>query len=392
MLFEAKGRNSPEPMGPTERMWEFYDRSARPEIGRVRDFLEECLARIPEHERRELISRFQSNDDRHFRSAFFELLIFNIFTAMECTIEIHPELPGDNQARPDFLVTTPHGDKVYVEAVLASEYSEAERAAQRRTGVVLDAIGRLQCDSFFIGFDTKGHPDHPPRGRRLRTAIERWLATLNADRVIADMDRNGTEAIPRMTWQEDDWTVSIQAFPIRPERRGRGQRVVGAVSHGGRFVDNWRPIRDALQSKANKYGELPHPLVVAVNFDALALERIDEMQALFGEETFVLDRARPEEVPRMERLPNGAWMGPDGPRYTRLTGAWIFRNLEPSNTASCQCTLYQNPYAQRELPGLFHRMDHAMPTDGVMDWRNGDSIAALLGLPTDWPEMPDQTG
>ena len=53
----------------------FLDRSARPEIARVREYLGIAVAHYPGSERAELIARLQSGDDLAFRSATFEVLL-----------------------------------------------------------------------------------------------------------------------------------------------------------------------------------------------------------------------------------------------------------------------------------------------------------------------------
>ena len=158
-----------------------------------------------------------------------------------------------SERRPDFLVQMPNGEEFYLEAVLASEYSEAERAAKRRKNVVLESIEKLDSPNFFVGISADGNPDTPPPSKRLRRDLSDWLSSLDPDTVAQDVEKNGHEKIPSMTWKHDGWCVEFEAIPIKPEKRGKGQRVIGVLSGGARWVNVWEPIRDAVRSKGGRW-------------------------------------------------------------------------------------------------------------------------------------------
>lgn len=162
--------------------------------------------------------------------------------------------------------------------------------------------------------------------------------------------------------------------------------MVGAFSAGGGFIDAWTPIRDAVKYKGSKYGELNKPLLVAVNLDSFNLDRIDEMQALFGQEKFVFTVGQTEKEPGFERAPNGAWYGKRGPQYTRVSGLWIFNDLSPYTVGVRRPTLYFNPWASFDLPVLLKYFSHASVDNETMEWFEGVSLSALFGLKDGWPE------
>lgn len=142
MLFNHKNREDQGHKTHIESDFEYLDRSDRIEAQRVREFLNEWIGRFPENEA-ELISRITSRDRRAFESATFEIVLFAIISGLGGHLEVHPELENGSEKRPDFLVYMPSGDEFYLEAILASEFSEAEKAAERRKNVVLEAIEKL---------------------------------------------------------------------------------------------------------------------------------------------------------------------------------------------------------------------------------------------------------
>ncbi len=387
MLFEEKDRTYPGFKTYIEGDFEYLDRSARKEARKVREFLNEWIASFPESETDELVSRIKSGDKRAFDSATFEIVLFAIISRLGGALAVHPKLDNGSDKRPDFLVQLPNGEEFYLEAVLASEFSKAEKAAERRKNVVLEAIEKLDSPNFFVRINAEGNPDTPPPSKALRRDIASWLSSLDPDIVTMEVEEMGRVKVPNMAWEHDGWSVQFEAIPKKPERRGRGQRVIGMRFGGARWVNVWQPIRDAVRSKGGRYGELQKPFIIAVNVnDAVSLDRIDEMDALYGKEGYVFNNTNPNGHPEMIRAPNGAWVGPKGPRYTRVSGAWIFDGLNPWNIVTRKNTLYFNPWAQLPVPAPLQTVNHAMAKNEKMEWIEGEKLSTVLRLSKDWPE------
>lgn len=191
MLFDNKERTSQDSKSYIEDDWGYLDRSGRVEAKRVRDFLNMWVSEYPDTDRAELIARITSGDNRHFQSAIFQLVLFALLRSLGCTITVHPVLPNGSAARPDFLIVTPQGESIYLEAVLASEYSEADAAARKRTSAVLNSIEKIESPNFFLGIKADGNPERPPGSKNLRNELERWLGTLDPDIVANDVTVNG---------------------------------------------------------------------------------------------------------------------------------------------------------------------------------------------------------
>lgn len=189
-----------------------------------------------------------------------------------------------------------------------------------------------------------------------------------------------------MSWNHDGWDIEFMAIPIEPESRGNEQRVIGIQMNGAKWLNVWEPIRDAVMAKGNRYGKLGKPLLIAVNVDTLSLSAMDEMQALFGQEQIILNRQDLSAEPKRRRLPNGAWSGPDGIRYKRVSGVLIVGALNPWNIVSRRNTLYLHPRAALELPESLKKMNHAIVSKDDIKRVEGSSLAEILELPTSWPE------
>ncbi|SER29061.1 MULTISPECIES: hypothetical protein [Pseudomonas] len=340
MIFDAVTRTDASPKLSIETDFEFLNRSARSEMARAREFLENLVSNYPDPD--DLISRFRSNNNSNFRSAEFELLLYSALHRQGFLLTPHPELPNGSSSRPDFLVTTPVGDSFYLEAVLASENS-ADQTNQPLIATTLDVFTTASHANFGVIVKTSGYPSTQPRRRRILRKTLAWLNSLDPDEVQAEIDASGHDAMPTLVLNHESLEISVQALPLRADRRGKASRLLAAQFGQAGWVNSWSPIKDAITFKGNKYGSLDKPLVVAVNFSGHHLDRLDEMQALFGQEQIILSTENLDAEPRLDRAPNGAWVGKSGPQFRRVSGAWLFDNLCVYNVPSRHATLYLNP-------------------------------------------------
>lgn len=386
MIFTDYQRTDASPKTNRESDFAFLDRSARPEMERVRHYLEGLVGEYPQGERDELVARLKCGNDTHFKSAVFELALYTFLVRLGYALTPHPELPSGSKARPDFHVTTPTGEEFYLEAVLASIRDESVPAAEAMIGSTLDALGKASHPNFMVFVEYDGTPDTQPSGKKLLAATLKWLDSLDPDRVRSEAESRGLESTPTHKWAHEGWQVRLRAYPLKPEARGKSRTLIGMLDGGAGLIDQWSPIRDAIKFKGAKYGDLDKPLLVAVNFGSFHLDKIDEMDALYGQELYVLDTRDPEKEARITRASNGAWVGPSGPRARRVSGAWIFNDLTAYSLSSRRHTIYLNPWATHPLPEALKAMPHAIVSGDRMQRCDGFSLAEVLGLPTCWPE------
>jgi hypothetical protein len=385
MLFTDNPRSDHTPKQATETDFGFLDRCAWPAAAKVRALVEAHLQNYPQSEQGELVARLQSGDPRHFTSGMFELFLHEYLRCLGFTLTPHPELPNGTSTHPDFLVKCTDGQRLYVEAVCASDDDGRDLPAEARKAVALQALDNAYHPNFMVAIDSSGDPITQPSGRRLATEVVRWLNTLDPDRIVEET-ANDYDALPEYQWSHEAWQVRVRAIPMKPEARGRPRRLIGMRNFGAGWIDGWTPIRNAILNKGRRYGELDLPLVVAVNVDTFNLNPIDEAQALFGHEQFIFTAGEHQNEPRFERAPNGAWHGPKGPRGRRCSGAWLFSNLSPYTLARRRQTLYLNPWAHLSVPVNFLKMPHAVVDNDRIKHKGGATLREVFGLEEHWPE------
>lgn len=394
MLFKEKKRNYLGPKTHTESDFEYLDRSGQKDAERVREFLNEWISYFPATEVKGLISRIKSGDKTEFDSATFEIFLYALVRGLGGEIEVHPKLENRSEKRPDFLVQMPSGEEFYLEATLAARGSKSKRAAAQRTNVVFDLIEEIDSPNFHIGVVTSSDPETPPPSRKLRRALEAWVSALDPDSVLRDVENmiakykegGGHVTFPAMTWEHEGWHVKFEAYPKRPERRVEGQRAIGSVRGGAQWNNIDEDLKDAICSKGGRYGELNKPFIIAVNVNRRFISRINEVEALFGQERWIYHPTKACSPLAIEYENNGAWYGPKGPRYTRVSGVWLFGALNPWGIVTTRNRLYFNPWAKTPAPDLLQRVNCARYNNEEMVWTDGEKISTLLGLPESWPE------
>ncbi|MFL9996244.1 hypothetical protein PQR34_34625 [Paraburkholderia sediminicola] len=366
--------------------FDYLNVSNRAEAARVRDFLESCLGEYPNEHRAEIIQRLRESDIQ-FASAAFELFLYACFLRMGWTVDVHPEVPDGNGRRPDFRVHTGTAEAFYVEATLARQFSDAELAAERRKAEVLRAIDDMPCPDFVLDLDVEGSPRTNVPRKNLRHRIRRWIDSLDASAVEAQI-REG-HAREELRYEHDGWTILIRAIPRRPGRASGG-RTIGIRSLGIRSVNIAQAVKSAAKSKASRYGNLDLPLVVAINVEEEFADVTLERDALFGQLQFWIPRDGSHGQRQVVRLPDGVWHGPHGPQHTRLSGVWLFRRFDPWHfVARGSNLLYVNLWATLPVPPGALQFPHATVENGRLVEHEGTAFRDVFGLDANWPNEPD---
>jgi hypothetical protein len=386
MIFKKFERTDASPKAQGEGGFAFLDRSARPEVEAVRNFVARLLAAYPSDGIDEMVARLTRGNEVDFRSASFELLIFNFLTELDYKLQLHPDLKNGSTKHPDFHVVAPDGSEFLLEAVLSNEDNGERVAAKAMIATVMDKLNTRPHKNFRVTVSSKGEPTTQPGSRKMVQEIHTWLDSLDPDKIHAEHRASFFATAPKLEVSHEDWAVTFQPIPISPGRRGSSERLIGVSSGRPQVVDSWTPIRDSLKNKGQRYGELKLPLMVAVNFSAFNLSPIDEMQALYGEEQFSYTVGGDGE-PDFSRALNGLWRGPKGPQGTRVSGAWLFPDLTFFSMVRRKSTLYFNPWAAYPLPAILEQLPHAKAGEDMKIQRGGGvTFADVFKLSNDWPE------
>jgi hypothetical protein len=373
-IFGTAARTDSSPRRHAEPAYAFMRRVAGDAWDRVRELIESWLSVYPEAARKSLVARLRSGDDRDFASAFWELYLHEMYRRDGWQITIEPAVPASD-ARPDFLVQK-DAASYYVEARCIFE-SGRNRGADKRLQTVYDSLNKLNAGAFSLSVHVRRIGDVAPSTRELARSLEDWLAALDPDQVALAL--KGYSTREKREWRFEGWHLVFEPLPLKPEARDRpDRRALGMFGSGGSFVDDVSPLRRALSDKGGKYGELDHPLVIAVNIISDFHDDDDSRQALFGIGDWERDL-------KAQRSPNiGYWGSSQSPQHAHVAGVLLALSMHHARVAKYAPTYWPHPGADVEVDRLA-----LWPIENGTGRQESTSAAIAahvhFGLPADWP-------
>lgn len=385
-LFDVVTRTDASPSAYGEDSFSFMNRVDGPFWTRVRLVLDEWFANYPEEHAADLRARLRSSDPRQHYAAWWELYLHELFLKIGWSVSVHPDVGGAS-THPDFLVRR-GADAFYLEALTVFSGIVEDGRNGAREAWILDLINEVTSPNFFVGVDFESVGTECPSRAEVIQPIEGWLAGLDAD-AVAELMRAGDEP-PELRLQFRDWDVVVDAMPIKPDARGRADnRTVGRGPVSGGWVNDVDQLRRGFKRKFRRYGELEHPLAVAVLGMSSFVELRDFEQALFGRHAVQYEQQAPYRS-QWVRLADGVWRGPAGPRATSVAGVLSAAGIQPWTTVRGLPRLWVNPWAVRPLGVRLPFPTTTVSEAGEVEHGEGGiSAADIFDLPADWPGPED---
>ncbi|WP_345217004.1 hypothetical protein [Georgenia halophila] len=382
-LFDDVDRTDVTPSSHQESTFEFLNRIAGDYWEHPRSLMQEWSNHIEDDtDYTDLRQRFRSRDDEQFRSAFLELYLHESLIRAGYTVTIHLTVEGTT-ARPDFLAERA-GEQMYIEAIAPGSTSAAKAATQRRA-VLFDTVNRLDDPNFLLSLEDLVEGPRPPTAARLRADMRRWLAGLDPDQPW------DFESAPSRQWQDDGWSVTFKAIPIRPKARGHraNSRAIGVYGHTGvDWIDDAPAIRKALITKHHEYGDLNAPFVIAVGTYIHDTDRWHTTNAMYGAAAIAWSEGPDGEMAtRQVRQPDGYFGVPPNWQHRNVSGVLLVNQLMPHHLQRAEVTLWRHPNPTHVLPEELGLPAHAVAFDaGKLREIAPASIAEdFFGLPNPWP-------
>jgi hypothetical protein len=394
-LFDEGLRTELRHAKKSEPTYSYYNESARPGIVALREMLEHWFDRIPLQAKKDVRARFQSPLEFNHQGAFFELYLHELFTCLGFELQVGPPAI-DRGTRPDFLVSERGVPRFYMEATIAGLSSEADRGTAARKAAVYDAINTIESPNFFFYLQLYGAPQTVPRTRKLCRDLATWLGQLDPDLVGQLYVENRYDEIPSFHWSHEGWDLSFKPIPKSPEFRGRpGVRPIGVEMPEGKWVNTHGDIRDVIERKSSRYGDLRLPFIVAANVIGDHCDNFDILNALYGQESVLVTR-RANGSPVTEhgvRAPDGAWGTQKNPRNKLASGVLLAAGLSPWSMRAITPELFRHPWCTYPLEAHGWALPQWTLDDGVQPpqlcHQPGCQAGEILGVPSPWPICND---
>jgi hypothetical protein len=390
-LFDDFCRSDGRPALFDEPTFGFLNRRAGAKWQRVRDLLDEWFGRVLDEEARaDLRGRLRSGAEVDFRSAFFELYCHEALRRAGWGLEHHPRLAHTSR-RPD-LRASRGGITAYVEVTTTSA-PRLDEASQARLNTVIDMINdRMDVGQFMLGVEVLSVGNAAPATEPLCARLRAWLASLDADQLIALGSRDADDGIESLEWAQGGWRLVFEAYPLLPDRRGPGGRIIGTARPAeARIIDDVTPLRKRLTDKAKKYGKLDAPFVIAIDAAGEFTEDRDVISALYGTPAIrYYQNAGPgAPPPAWVRQFDGLWARHHGWHHTHVSAVLASTRIMPWTAGSTVPTLWHHPGAVLPVSEICPLLRQAR-----LDLAHGqiqyDAPAItpheFFGLPEGWPE------
>ena len=377
-LFDETERTETRPKNERESTFSYLNISAREGVAAARAVLQQWFDLFPMEARKDLAGRLRSPIDGQHFSAFWELYLHETFSQVGYKLEVHPKIEGSPN-RPDFLVHVDGVPSFYLEGIVAGLPSTKDAGAQARLAEVLDLINKMPPMNYFLEVQHRGIPGSQPPVRKLRKDLEEWLRSL---------DINGKERA-QFKWSHDGLTLLFGAIPKSVRLDKPAGRPIGVTMGEAQWLRTDEDIRDAVEVKAKKYGELSLPLVVAVNVKSEHCDDVDVNNALFGDETIELtplpDKSHLAKLG--QRRPNGIWLGSAGPRNRLVNAILIGCDITVYTCAITTPVLIHNPHPIHKIALPSYPLPQLVPDNetNTMKLQEGISANTYLRLPNPWP-------
>ncbi len=361
----------------------YLQRSTRPIVARVRGVLNEWFDRYPDSDKNRLKGDFLSSRPQQHHAAFFELFVHEFLVRNSWEVSVHPPIEGTSKV-PDFFCTK-DGISLYVEARACMGRSNEEIGAIRRLEKVVEMINRrIKTKRYYLSISTRGLPSQEMGVRRMSDQLQVWLESLDYESYLAN-----PEIHPKKIFEEAGCEITFEAF-AHPEKEVEHDRIIGFMSydHEGGWVSPDTTIRTAIVEKANRYGDLNAPYIIAVNApDVFTVDVcLDTVDTLYGREIMRqgLD-GNGATLSFMKRLEDGEFGHPRKPRKQHVSGVLVFGHVGATHLAMRQGIYVPHVFSNKPFMPAFTDLPFLRFENDSFIRSSGKSVTDLLGLDQNWP-------
>jgi hypothetical protein len=223
-----------------------------------------------------------------------------------------------------------------------------------------------------------GEPTTQPGWRTYIPALQRFVDDQDYNLIRQLFQECRYSELPCHIYEYDGLQIEFQLYPKLRARGSRDIRPTGVIMEEIKMSDNHTILRGKIHEKGKKYGRLNKPLIIAVSHLHL-LDRIDIIQALFGDEQFFLscssNRPISNEDLVFKRKLNGLWR-----KYKRVSGLLVVCGLTPWVTTEADICLYQNPWVTYPCPSGLSVFPQVVVQNNQFIYEDGESLQSLLRL------------
>ena len=347
----------------TESSFAFLNRSARRGSAESRAIMEIWLSRVPTSERADFRTRFRCGKESEFTSALQELMLHELLRRERCKIEFHPNVPGATK-QPDFGVRQRKGPDFILEARTSMEIESGPDGGARAYRV-REFLRSLDLPNHLIAIDELKEGSSDLSQKALRRHIDDGI------KAAAPADLEESISIPPFV-TPDGWRIKLTAYSA--SKYGPRSTTVMQEAWSRTWNGPSYPLRDVLEKKASRYGQLGMPYVIAVNSSDMMHSNRDFQDTLFGSPPQFAAPGSPPDI--------GFWGTAAAPKHTRVSAVLFTTNLCAPTLLMGQVYtgLYLNPWPAHPHDGVLAKLPTFRFENGQVREYPGEPLHKLLRL------------
>ncbi|MGV3588328.1 MAG: hypothetical protein ACO1OF_15090 [Adhaeribacter sp.] len=376
-LFDNIKRTYDGPANHNENAYDFYNRSSRKDIGIIRELLNSWFKNIPDGEKKELKSRFRNE----FDSSFYELFLHQLFLNLGFRVEIHPSVPNSPN-KPDFLIIKDNLE-IYVEAKVVNGKSKEQEAFERKVNEFYDNFSKLDSKDFYLEISTlKFKTDKQPNTRGIIAYFQREINKLDAEKLFRELEEFGFGRIPNIELNDSNIHVIVKPHPVVSSLRDKKRRPIGMYPSETFLGGGEESLKDSINRKAKRYGELDKPFIVCMNtYDIRTSNKIDIENAIWGSLAWSTNPNNREE--KWIRRRDGIFLDSRGARLRNLSGILVTK-IFPHNIPNANYWLFEHPFSRNKFNFNGIGLEFNSVKEGKIQEVTGNNLDEILKISKNW--------
>ncbi len=382
-LFDPRERTDTTSSGLLEPAYDWMNRSSWPVAIRARTLCNAWFSLYPHDHASHLATRFKSRKHDVHNGAYFELLLHELLSSMQYTINLEARVP-QSKKQVDFLIESP-SRQIAIEATSHSG-TPFEKHNHPNALQVESWIQKIEDPNFVVNIKWLDIPTITPSQadltRKLTSHLRHWDPVQNPSL----MDKHGGDCIPPLSIQLGGTTLEVAFYLKQKAERGASYLTIGLIGPEFSRPNPTESIRDRVLRKAVKLKSLASStfrIVAVCASDLLFSTETEPRNMLFGmyDGIFLRDHVALSGTPRWQK---GVWFENDGsPHRDYLDAVWVFyragaANPMPAGEWAC---IYLNPNTSPELPQELRQFTHAEVIDNTLKVCEGVDLNRFLEIP-----------
>lgn len=379
-LFTTVKRTFHGPAHENEKTYNYYDRSARNDIGIVRDLLESWFNNLPTDEKHETKERFKKS----FYSVFYELFLYNFFLKLGFEIIIHPIIKNSDK-RPDFLIKKDDLE-IYVEAKISEDKSEEQKSFENLKSRFYDKISKIKSDHFIFHIEELNiKTANQPSTQELISKILKKLATLNHNAELEKAQTENFNNFQKLKYENNEINISITFLPVIIDAIGKARRSVGIPPIETFIGGAEEAIRDSIRKKSKRYGKLDKPYLICVNALSIKSSSIHDIDSAIWGSLAISFSTNPENRDeKFIRNSDGIFYNNGAKRILNVSGVMVNR-IFPNNIPDSKYWIFAHPFTENPLDFKRFGLPYCYIKESHVINNDCQDLGDIFELPINWP-------